>query len=94
MEMDVYIHIFLISALIGGEWLVSRSCRFTPLERAPGTHSVGGWVNPRARLEDVEKRKFLTLPGLELRPLYLPARSQSLCRLHYPGFKCMVFSEI
>jgi hypothetical protein len=28
--------------------------------------------------------KFLTLPGLELRPLGRPARSQSLCRLRYP----------
>jgi hypothetical protein len=28
-------------------------------------------VDPRAGLDDVEKRKFLTLPGLELRPLAL-----------------------
>jgi hypothetical protein len=26
-------------------------------------------VGPRAGLDDLEKRKFLTLPGLELRPL-------------------------
>jgi hypothetical protein len=26
-------------------------------------------VGPRAGLDDVEKRKFFTLPGLELRPL-------------------------
>jgi hypothetical protein len=26
-------------------------------------------VDPRAGLDDVEKRKFLTLPGLELRDL-------------------------
>jgi hypothetical protein len=26
-------------------------------------------VDPRAGLDDVEKRKFLTLPALELRPL-------------------------
>jgi hypothetical protein len=31
------------------------------------------------------KRKFLFLPGLELRPLRRPARSQSLYRLRYPG---------
>jgi hypothetical protein len=42
-------------------------------------------VGPRAGLDDVEKRKFLTLPGLELRPLRRPARSQSLYRLRYPG---------
>jgi hypothetical protein len=35
-------------------------------ERNPGTHWIGDWVGPRAGLGDVEKRKFLTLPGLEL----------------------------
>jgi hypothetical protein len=38
-------------------------------------------VNPRASVDDVEKRKFLTLPELELRPL---GRGQSLYRLRYP----------
>jgi hypothetical protein len=42
-------------------------------------------VDPRAGLDDVEKRNFLTLPGLELRPLGRPARSQSLYRLRHPG---------
>jgi hypothetical protein len=42
-------------------------------------------VNPRASPDDVEKRKFLTLLGLKLRPLSRPARSQSLYRLLYPG---------
>jgi hypothetical protein len=56
-----------------------------PEERAPGTHWIGGWVDPRDGLDDVEKRKFLTIPGLELLPLGRPARSQSLYRLRYPG---------
>jgi hypothetical protein len=38
-------------------------------------------VGPRAGLDDVEKRKFLTLPGLELRPFGPSIRSQSLYRL-------------
>jgi hypothetical protein len=38
-------------------------------------------VDPRAGLDDVEKRKFLTIPGLELGPLGRPARSQSPYRL-------------
>jgi hypothetical protein len=42
-------------------------------------------MGARAGLDDVEKRKFLFLPGLELRPLGRPARSQSLHRLSYPG---------
>jgi hypothetical protein len=71
----VYIHVFLISALVGGEWSASRPTRFTSEERDPGTHWIGGWVGPRTGLDDVEKGKFLTLPGLELRPLGRPARS-------------------
>jgi hypothetical protein len=51
----------------------------------PGTHWVGGWVGPRVGVHDVEKRKFLTPPGLELRLLGSPARSQSLNQLSYPG---------
>jgi hypothetical protein len=30
--------LFLILALDGGQWLASRFCRFTPRERATGTH--------------------------------------------------------
>jgi hypothetical protein len=72
--VDVLISIFLTSSVVGGEWSASRLCRFTPGEKASGTHSIGGWVGPRAILGDV-KRKFLTLPGLELRPLDRAARS-------------------
>jgi hypothetical protein len=49
-----------------------------PREKAPGTHWIGGWVDPRASLDDVEKRKFWILLGLELQPLDHPAQSQSL----------------
>jgi hypothetical protein len=42
-------------------------------------------VGTRICLDDMEKRKFLPLPRLELRPLGHPARSQSLYRLYYPG---------
>jgi hypothetical protein len=56
-----------------------------PGERAPSTHWIGGWVGLTAGLDDVEKRKFVTLPGIELRPLGRPARSQSLYGLRYPG---------
>jgi hypothetical protein len=45
-----------------------------------------GWVGPRAGLDDLEKRQFLNLPGLEFRSLSRPARSQSLYRLRYPSW--------
>jgi hypothetical protein len=64
--VDVQIHISLTLALAGVEWSASRPGRFAPAERSPGTHWIGGWVDPRAGLDDIEKRKFLTLLGLEL----------------------------
>jgi hypothetical protein len=67
--VDVQIHVFLTSAVAGGELSASHPSRFTPGESAPGTHWIGGWVGPRTSLINMEKRKFLTLPGLELRPL-------------------------
>jgi hypothetical protein len=48
---------YLTSALDGGEWSASRPGRFTPRERAPATHWIGGWVGPRACLDMVSKIK-------------------------------------
>jgi hypothetical protein len=48
--VDEQIHIFLTSVLVGGEWSASRPGRFTP-----GTHCIGGLVDPRAGLDDMEK---------------------------------------
>jgi hypothetical protein len=58
-----------------------------PRRKAPGTHWIGS-VGLRTGLASVEKRIFLPLPGLELRPLGRPARSHSLYRLRYPGSQC------
>jgi hypothetical protein len=69
-EIDVEIHGFF----------TRHYFRFTTGERALGARWIGGWVGPRTSLDDVEKEKFLTLPGLELRPPCHPARS----RLVYP----------
>jgi hypothetical protein len=74
--VHVQIHIFLTLALVGGEWSASCSDRFSP----------GDWVDSRVGLDNVEKRKFLTQLGLELRPYGCPAHSQSLHSLRYPGF--------
>jgi hypothetical protein len=75
-RVDVQICVFLTSRLVGGEWSASLPNCFTPWERVHGTHWIGGWVGLRASLDDMEKREFLTLLGLELRPLSHPARSQ------------------
>jgi hypothetical protein len=53
--VDVYIHVFLISALIGDEWSASRPGRFMPRERGPSTHWIGSLIDPRVGLEEMEK---------------------------------------
>jgi hypothetical protein len=85
MGVGVYIHLFMTSALDGGEWLAPLPGRFIPGERVLGTHWIGGWVGPRPYLDDEGKRETLSLAGLEVQPLGRLARSQSLCRLRYPG---------
>jgi hypothetical protein len=62
--VNVSIHIFLTSALAGGDWSVSRPGRFTPKETPPRTHWIRGWAGSRAGVDDMEERKFLILPGL------------------------------
>jgi hypothetical protein len=47
---------FMTSTLDGGEWTTSLLYRFISGERAPSTYWIGGWVGPRAGLDDVEKR--------------------------------------
>jgi hypothetical protein len=64
--VDLYIHIFLISVLAGSERSDSLSGRFIPGEEAPVIHWIGGWVYPRAGLDDMEKRKFFTLAVIVL----------------------------
>jgi hypothetical protein len=49
---------FATSALDGGEWSALRPGRFTPKERAPGIHWIGGWVGSRAVLDAVVKKKI------------------------------------
>jgi hypothetical protein len=41
-------------------------------------------VDPRTGLDNLERREFLTLPGLELLPPCRPARRQTVYRLRYP----------
>jgi hypothetical protein len=45
---------FFTSALAGGERSASRPGRFTPGERAPGTHWIEGWLGPWIGLNDME----------------------------------------
>jgi hypothetical protein len=93
--VDVFAHVFLTS-LIGGEWSASLPGRFTPGEGASGTHRIGGWVGLRTGLDYLEKRKFLTVPGLELRLFGRQTRKQSLYELRGPLQRrfCMCWTMI
>jgi hypothetical protein len=67
-------------------WVVRFTLRqLYPRGKSPRYPLYRRLDSPRAGLDDVEKRKFLTLSGLELRTLGRQARSQSLCWLRYPG---------
>jgi hypothetical protein len=84
-------HIFLTSALVGGEWSASCTGHFTPEERVPSTNLIGGRLGPRDGLVDMEKKKFLILPGLELWPLSCSTCRQLLYQLSYPRY---IFTSI
>jgi hypothetical protein len=56
--VDVYIHIFLTSAIAGGEWSASRPCRFTP--RYPLDTRLGG---PKNRSDGHGEVKILERTG-------------------------------
>jgi hypothetical protein len=58
LGVEIQLDTFLTSALDGGEWSASRPGRFTPKERACGTHWIGGSVDSRAVLDAVVKRKI------------------------------------
>jgi hypothetical protein len=42
----------MTSALAGGKWSASRPGSFTLGERAPGTHCIGGLVDPTVGQDD------------------------------------------
>jgi hypothetical protein len=71
--------------LTWGEWSGGQlhTPSASPLEKEPptpppGTRWIGGWVDPIAVLDNVEKRKFLTLLGLELHSVVQPVASHNI----------------
>jgi hypothetical protein len=73
---------------LGTSWrrMVSFTPRpLNPRGKSPRYHWIRGWVDPRAGLDDVEKRKFLTLPGIEIRPPGLAAVASRYTDWAIPG---------
>jgi hypothetical protein len=75
--------------LDGGEWSVSHTGRFTPGVRTVGTHWTGGWVGPRAGLDDVAKEKSHYYTCRESNP-GRPARSLACIMIELPQFHCNI----
>jgi hypothetical protein len=69
----------------GWRCVVSFTSRsFIPIE-THGISWIGGWVGPKAGLDDVEKKKISPLPEIEPLPssLYLAAIPTELSRLSF-----------
>jgi hypothetical protein len=66
---------FLTLALDGGGWSAPHPGCFTPRERAPGTHWIGGWVGPRAILDAVVKRNVNISSKLKKYNFFKPWRN-------------------
>jgi hypothetical protein len=58
MAVEIYLHAFLVSTVVGGKWSASRHGRLIPSENAPGIHWTGGSVASRGRFDAVEIRKM------------------------------------
>jgi hypothetical protein len=71
----------LMSVVDGGEWSGTCPSCFTPRERAPSTHWIGGWMGSRAGLDMVSEKNSQPLPGIEPLSSDYPACSQSLYQL-------------
>jgi hypothetical protein len=72
---EVYLQAIIALEQDGGEWSASLSGHFTPGIRAPGSHWIRGWVDPRGGLDAVAKsKKFHNFPCRGLNP-GRPARS-------------------
>jgi len=60
-RVDVEFCAFLTLLLDGSQWSDSHPCHFISGEKAPVTHTTGGWVGPRTSLDASEMTK-ITFP--------------------------------
>jgi hypothetical protein len=85
----------LTSALDVGVVSVMPWPRFTPGEKTPGTHWIGGWVSPTADLDREARGKFLyPSRGLNLDPPSRPVCNQTPYWLSYPGSSITVYRPL
>jgi hypothetical protein len=98
MEELMYRSMFLD---LGTSWRLVISFTpqpLTPGERVPITDWIRGWLGPRIGLDDVKRRKILSLPGLKIRFLGCPAGSpnrtmQSLVKVLLVFSSCYMLTD-
>jgi hypothetical protein len=66
---EVYLHTFLTSVLDRGQWLASRSGRFTARKEALGNNCTEGWVGPKTIEVTLVNEISFDLLGSEPRPI-------------------------
>jgi hypothetical protein len=82
--VEIYLHTFFYLGTRWGEWSASCPGHFTPRERAPGIHWIGGWVGLRAGPDMVVKRTIFS-PYQDWNPLVHPAHSPALYHRAIPA---------
>jgi hypothetical protein len=87
--LEVELHVFLTSALVGCEWSSSCTGRFSPSKRPSGIHWIGTWMILRNGLNSVAKRKN-PYPCQESNPGRL-ARIVATIRTELPRHRVCVF---
>jgi hypothetical protein len=68
---DIQIHVFLTLALAESEWSASRHGRFIHGGKSPSTNWIGGWVGPRASLDNMRRENSWPYWDSELDPLVI-----------------------
>jgi hypothetical protein len=69
----MYSSTILNLTLDGGQWSASQTCSFAPWEQIPSIYCIGGWVDLRASLDVMEKKK-ISCPRQKLNPQSLVAQ--------------------
>jgi hypothetical protein len=62
---EIRIYIFIDLGSSSKSVVGCTPCQLYPEQRVAGSHSLGDWMDHGTCVEDREKLKFLTLPGLK-----------------------------
>jgi hypothetical protein len=85
--VEVELHSFLTSLTMRAVNVRLRP--LYPLRMNPGTHGIEGWVDPRASLDEVEKKKYCATAGIRTARSYsctdciIPVRNNSVFNLFW-----------